>query len=130
MAAQICETCKKKGNRCYCAPNSTCETYEPKILTHFEEFKAMTIEQFAEWLDKYGQFDGSPWMIWFDENYCSKCPSEQGYLPDYTGKHTWNVPTEFAWCELHDKCKFFQEMDATPSSKEVVKMWLESEVKI
>lgn len=28
MAAQICETCKKKGNRCYCAPNSTCEAYE------------------------------------------------------------------------------------------------------
>lgn len=30
MAAQICETCKKKGNGCYCAPNSTCEGYEPE----------------------------------------------------------------------------------------------------
>ena len=30
MAAQICETCKKKGNRCACAPNSTCEGYEPE----------------------------------------------------------------------------------------------------
>ena len=29
--AQICETCKKKGDRCYCAPNSTCEAYEPEI---------------------------------------------------------------------------------------------------
>ena len=30
MAAQICETCKKKGGRCYCAPNSTCEGYKPE----------------------------------------------------------------------------------------------------
>ena len=30
MAAQICEACKKKGDRCYCAPNSTCEAYEPE----------------------------------------------------------------------------------------------------
>ena len=29
--AQICETCKKKNDRCYCAPNSTCEAYEPEI---------------------------------------------------------------------------------------------------
>lgn len=28
MTTQICETCKKKGARCYCAPNSTCEGYE------------------------------------------------------------------------------------------------------
>lgn len=30
MAAQICETCKKQGDRCYCAPNSTCGAYEPE----------------------------------------------------------------------------------------------------
>lgn len=28
MAAQICEYCKHKGSRCYCAPNSTCSKYE------------------------------------------------------------------------------------------------------
>ncbi len=26
---QICDTCKLKGNRCYCAPNSTCGGYMP-----------------------------------------------------------------------------------------------------
>jgi hypothetical protein len=31
MAAQICETCRHKSERCYCAPNSTCEGYEPEI---------------------------------------------------------------------------------------------------
>lgn len=29
MAAQICETCKKKNDwRCYCSPNSVCTEYE------------------------------------------------------------------------------------------------------
>ena len=30
MAAQICETCEWKDGKCYCAPNSTCESYEPE----------------------------------------------------------------------------------------------------
>ena len=43
MAAQICETCKKKGNRCYCAPNSTCEAYEP-TATEPNQLKARLIQ--------------------------------------------------------------------------------------
>ena len=31
MTAQICETCKWNGAKCYCAPNSTCAGYEPKV---------------------------------------------------------------------------------------------------
>ena len=48
MAAQICETCKKKGNRCYCAPNSTCGAYEPRTITWFEKIKLMDIEEMAK----------------------------------------------------------------------------------
>lgn len=33
MAAQICESCKHKKDRCYCAPNSTCGGYEERLLT-------------------------------------------------------------------------------------------------
>lgn len=29
IAGQICETCAKINDRCYCAPNSTCSAYEP-----------------------------------------------------------------------------------------------------
>lgn len=42
MAAQICETCKHKSNECYCAPNSTCELYEPKA-TEPNQLKAHLI---------------------------------------------------------------------------------------
>lgn len=34
MSAQICETCKNKGKRCYCAPNSTCSDYEELNTKH------------------------------------------------------------------------------------------------
>lgn len=38
MAAQICEACKKKGDRCACAPNSTCGAYEAENKEMFESF--------------------------------------------------------------------------------------------
>lgn len=96
-------------------------------MTRFEKLKSMNIDELAEWLDKYGQFDGSPWMEWWDTTYCKNCPSETGYLPDDTGENRYYVPTEFAWCELHDKCRFFQDRDNVPSIKEIIKMWLECE---
>lgn len=132
MAAQICETCKNKGCRCYCPPNSTCGAYEPsepKVITWFEKIRSMDIDDFAEWLDKHGRFGGSLHMQWWEKNYCSQCPLENGYLHDCTGEYDYYVPTEFAWCEKHNKCRFFPDMDEAPDNKEIIKMWLESEVK-
>lgn len=75
----------------------------------------------AEWLDQYGMFDNSPWMIWFDQQYCKNCE-------DVVCKYE-NDKKEFScsYCELNDKCKFFPEYDEAPSNKEIIKMWLESE---
>lgn len=42
MAAQICESCEHKHDRCYCPPNSTCDEYEPiKMVTKksWDEFR-------------------------------------------------------------------------------------------
>lgn len=90
-------------------------------MTIYENFKNMTINELAEWLDEHGEFSGSPWMIWFDETYCQKCKPETAYAP-YLDKNM-----EFSWCELNDnKCKFFPDMDEVPNNKQVIKMWLES----
>ena len=96
-------------------------------MTRFEKIKLMNIDELAEWIDHYGQFDSSPWMEWWDITYCKKCSSEIGYIIDHSGENEWQTKCEFAWCELHDKCKFFQDMNEVPSSKEIVKMWLECE---
>lgn len=53
MAAQICDTCMKKGDRCYCAPNSTCEGYEPRAITNFEKIKLMSVSEMAGNIYKY-----------------------------------------------------------------------------
>ena len=96
-------------------------------MTNYKKIQSMNIKELSEWLDQYGQFDNSPWINWWDSTYCSKCPSETGYIPDNQGEHVWNVPCEFSWCELHDKCKFFQELDDVPNTKNIIKMWLEAE---
>ena len=48
MTAQICDTCKWKDGKCYCAPNSTCEGYEKRTMTNFEKIKLMDIDEMAE----------------------------------------------------------------------------------
>ena len=91
-------------------------------MTQFEKFKAMNLDEMVDWLDEHGEFDDSPWMSWWDKNYCNNCPSETAYVPDY-GREM-----KFAWCELHGVCKFFQEFDDVPDNKDIIKMWLNNEV--
>ena len=128
MSAQICETCKNKNNRCYCAPNSTCPDYEEHSKhtvyeehakhTVFDKFKSMNIDEFAEWLDEYGMFDNSPWMSWFDQKYCKNCEYIMRKYEDDTKEFTCS------WCELNGNCKFFPDLDELPENKEIIKMWL------
>lgn len=91
-------------------------------MTMFDNFKNKDIDELAEWLSEHESFDDAQYWNWWDENYCNKCEPETAYLfsPDRE--------SECAWCELHDKCKFFQDMDKIPSKKEIIKMWLLSEV--
>ena len=87
-----------------------------------DEFKSKTIDEFIDWLDEYCSFEDSPWVQWFDKNYCNKCPAEIGRYVDS------DRDMKFAWCELYDKCRFFPDMVNVPSSKQMIKMWLESEI--
>lgn len=91
-------------------------------MTQFEKFKTMSLEEMVEWLDEYAIFDDSPWMEFWDSRYCNNCPVETMYAPDY-GREM-----KFAWCELHDKCKFFPDMPDVPDNKDIIRMWLEREL--
>ena len=90
-------------------------------MTQFEKFKNMDIDEFAEWLDKYGEFDNSPWIQWFDGLYCNNCEAIMCHHID----SEYEFPC--SWCELEGKCKFFQDLDEAPDNKMIIKMWLESE---
>ena len=95
-------------------------------MNNFENLKAMSTDQLAEWLDEHGAFDSAPWTLWFDKRYCANCPSETTLIPDCGAEPVYYTPRTCAWCEIHDKCRFFQDLDDVPYGKDIVKMWLET----
>lgn len=94
-------------------------------MTVFESFKTKSIDELTEWFAKNGGYDGTPWTMWFDKNYCLKCEGVTAYVPEYHNKEM-----EFGYCELYGKCKFFEDVDIDDvlDDKFIIKMWLESEV--
>lgn len=91
-------------------------------MTIFKSIKSKDIDEFAEWLDKYGKFDNSPWIEWFDKKYCKKCMSE------YVYSKRFEKEIECAWCEIYKKCKHFPDLDWSPDNEDIIKLWLESEI--
>ena len=90
--------------------------------TNYSSLISKNIDELTEWLYENGAFDNSPWLKWWDKNYCNRCEEVIGHLEGS------EIECEFSYCELHDKCRFFQEMGKVPDNKQVIKMWLESEV--
>lgn len=83
--------------------------------------KSFTTDEMADFLDKYTAMGDTPWEDWFDENYCNKC------MPEISPDSYYCGYVDCAYCELHNNCKYFPEMNETPSYKQVIKMWLETE---
>lgn len=87
-------------------------------MTVFEKIKNKNIDELAEWLAEHCLCDTAPWWDFWNENYCKKCkPIKRN-----------NGRMEYAYCELNHNCKFFKEMEVVPDIKQMIKMWLESEL--
>lgn len=91
-------------------------------MTVYDTFKDKSIDGLVEWLDKY-VIDDSPWINWFDEKYCKKCKPVVVKAPEL------NQEMKYSWCELHDECKFCNEINiySVLDNKKIIKLWLESE---
>lgn len=96
-------------------------------MTRYEQLTSLTIEQLAQWIGTRGQFDDSPWMGWFDKNYCSKC--ESIYITKDDSKEKlgfellYNINTTCAYCEINKECRFFPGREQ-PTLVEIIEMWL------
>ena len=88
-------------------------------MTKYEKFMKKNIDELADWIDKHVFFDDAPWIKWWDDKYCKECPIE---VFDDDG-----ITSEYGWCEIHSKCKYFQDRDNIPSGKEIIKLWLMSQ---
>ena len=91
-------------------------------MTIFEKMKTANIDELAEFL--YTNFDRevAPWDEWFEENYCSKCPPVKARCVDC------DRDMKFGWCELNEGCKLCSEITDALDNKQVIKLWLQSEV--
>ena len=100
-------------------------------MTNFEKFTTSNIDTLARFLDKHGAFDGSPWMEWWDKNYCKKCEPIKCDLK--TSQKILNTDSPYvagiqaAYCELEGYCKFFPDLDYIPDNEDIIRMWLELE---
>lgn len=101
-------------------------------MTNHENLLNKSTRELAEWLDSNGQFDGSPWMKWFDKNFCSKCESVKikkenskailGFELLFVGE------TTCSYCELYKKCKYFPDRCETPINIDIIEMWLKENI--
>ena len=102
-------------------------------MTNFSKIKSMTVDELAEWLYNYSQFENTPWMLSFDEKYCNKCELIEVRYEDTRDALgidplLWGHPTKCAFCEVDPKkCRFFPGLDTVPSSLEMITMWLNEE---
>lgn len=112
---------------------NTCPFYRERIVNNFTHLQSLPLDEFAEWLDKYCQFDNSPWITWFDETYCSKCESVEIPADEAKSKLDLNSfygrPIKCAYCEVHKNCKYFPDMEESPSNIDIIKLWLKQERK-
>ena len=81
----------------------------------FDIIKSKNIDGLAEWLDKFKMWDDTPWTLWYNETYCKKC---EPIVKD---------GMDYGYCELNDNCRYFKDMEEIPNSKQMIKLWLESE---
>lgn len=102
-------------------------------MTNLEKFQQITtsVNKFADWIDKHCFYDNTPWMDWWDKNYCDKCESiilSADECKELTGiEPLFASNLECAYCEVYHKCKYFPDLEETPSMKDIVKMWLAAE---
>ena len=75
----------------------------------------MSFDEFVRWLDKTFTYSEPPWTLWFDKKYCQNCAAEKAKYID-SGREL-----DFAYCELHDNCRFF---DSKIDNKKTIEMWL------
>ena len=96
-------------------------------MNNFEKLKSMTVSELADWLDKYSQFDDSPWATWFNDTYCSKCEPIKCKVDEKNAFFLGHT-IDCAYCEIEKKCRFFEKLETIPDNRKILELWLIREV--
>lgn len=99
-------------------------------MTNFDKIKSMSIDELAKFIDEHAMYDDTPWMDWWDKNYCDKCEYVTVKFDDQEkvlGFCSYRDNIECAYCEVYNKCRYFPDLEEEPSMQDIIKMWLEAE---
>ena len=91
-------------------------------MTNFEKLKSMNEKEISEFLDSIVSIDDNPQVVWFYKKYCDNCETIRLNTLDP------NARCDYAYCELNENCRYFQNKDDIFDNKEMIELWLESEV--
>ena len=91
-------------------------------MTNFEKLKSMNEKEISEFLDSIVSIDDNPWVVWFYKKYCDNCETIRLKTLDPNARY------DYAYCELNENCRYFKNKDDIPDNKEMIELWLESEV--
>lgn len=90
-------------------------------MTNYTKIKKMSPEELAEFFSASDCWEDFPWTKWFNTNFCDKCETITRYVPEFKRE------TRCAYCEINNRCFFFDDEEEVPDSKKIIKLWLESE---
>lgn len=100
------------------------------MRTNYDVFleSVKDIDSLSSLLGTLANGDVPPWTDWFDKKYCKNCPVVS--CSDSVSKQILGIDSyyggtvECAYCELEFKCRFFPELNRTPTETDVIKLWL------
>ncbi len=99
-------------------------------MTNFEKItREMDMDDLTDLFNSIDCIENAPWNKWFNVKYCNseKCPTIEA-------KCLNGSTCQFAYCELNrkesgeGKCCFFPDKDILGGYRDVIKLWLESDV--
>lgn len=100
-------------------------------MTNFEKITIeMDMDDLTDLFNSIDSIENAPWNKWFIKNYCNseKCPAIPCKYDDT------DITYECSYCELNRKkngegeCCFFPDKSILGSDRDVIKLWLESDV--
>lgn len=119
---QYCKDCYQKSQEALLHNFKRHDSPFKTKISNFEKIRSFNSNEMSIFLDNIS-IDDNPWIDWFDKKYCDNCDSVPSqFVNPYTDKYD-----ECSYCEINNKCIFFQDLNTIPSNKDLISIWLGNE---
>lgn len=85
-------------------------------MTNHEKLKTLTVNELSKLIANAEDWDSTPWGNWFEKTYCRNCKTQ-------TVMFSNGETDEYHECDFEGICPLYK------TQADIIKLWLESEVK-